>query len=63
MEILEQNGDAILTRLNFIEIVALSNALNESLENLEEWEFETRMGVSCAQVRVLLDTFNKVRSP
>lgn len=62
MEILEQEVDAILTRLNLMEVVALSNALNESLENLEEWEFETRMGVSCEQVRVLLASFNKVRS-
>lgn len=63
MEILEQEGDSILARLNFSEIVALSNALNESLEHLEEWEFETRMGASCDQVRVLLATFNKVQSP
>jgi hypothetical protein len=63
MEILEQEGNAILARLNFIEIVALSNALNESLEHLEEWEFETRMGVSCDQVRVLLATFNKIQTP
>jgi hypothetical protein len=63
MEILEQEGNTILARLNFSEILALSNALNESLEHLEEWEFETRMGVSCDQVRILLSTFNKVQSP
>lgn len=63
MEILEQEDSAILVRLNFSEIVALSNALNESLEHLEEWEFETRMGVSCEQVRVLLATFNQIQSP
>ena len=63
MEIVEQRNDAVLVRLNFSEIAALNNALNETLEHLEEWEFETRMGVSCDQVRVLLATFNKIQSP
>jgi len=63
MELLEQEGDDVLVRLKHIEIVALNNALNESLEHLEEWEFETRMGVSREQVRSLLVTFNEVRLP
>ena len=63
MEILEQESDAVLVRLSFREIVALNNGLNESLEHLEEWEFETRMGVSRDQVRALLATFNGVRIP
>lgn len=61
MEIIDQEKETVLVRLSFSEVVALNNALNESLEHLEEWEFETRMGVSRDQVRALLTVFHEVR--
>ena len=50
MDIMNQESEAVLVRLSFDEISALNNALNESLEHLEEWEFQTRMGVTQVQV-------------
>ncbi len=62
MKIIEQLslGGAVL-QLNADEIVALSNALNESLEHLDGPEFQTRMGVTAAEVRALLDSFEPLR--
>jgi hypothetical protein len=61
MEILEEQEKGILVRLTADDVVALNNALNESLEHLEEWEFETRMGVTKSEVQALLNTFSKIR--
>ncbi len=61
MEILEQQNNSLVVRLGHDEVIALNNALNESLEHLEEWEFETRMGVSRDQVRALLATFHEIQ--
>jgi len=61
MEILDQQNNQVLLSLDFDEVAALNNALNESLEHLEEWEFETRMGVSQSQVQLLLKKFGEIR--
>jgi hypothetical protein len=61
MDIMNQESEAVLVRLSFDEISALNNALNESLEHLEEWEFQTRMGVTQAQVRTLLECFGQIK--
>ena len=61
MEILDKHENEVLVRLTAADVSALSNALNESLEHLEEWEFETRMGATVAEVRILLDKFSKIR--
>ena len=36
------------------ELGILSNALNESLACIEDWEYPIRMGVSCEEARRLL---------
>lgn len=56
MDVLEHTQDWITVRLNSDETAILRGALNESLE-LEDWEFETRMGVTKERVRELLDAF------
>lgn len=61
MEILDRQEKEVLVRLTADDVIALNNALNESLEHLEEWEFETRMGVIKAEIRMLLDKFSKIR--
>lgn len=61
MEIIDQQNNRVLLSLSFEEVAALSNALNESLEHLEEWEFETRMGVSQSLVKTLLEKFVEIR--
>ncbi|GEM_PF-2269225 len=40
----------------------ISNALNESLEGIEEWEFATRMGATRAEVMELLDALIRLQS-
>lgn len=53
MKRLDQSEATVKLRLTRIELVAICNALNESLENIEEWEFVARMGVSSAFVDTL----------
>ena len=62
MELIEQQIDGATVRLTCDEVVALSNAFNESLEHLEDWEFDTRMGASRAEVRELLKSFGKIQT-
>jgi len=46
MEKLSEFEDGkVVIRLARSEVVSLVNALNEARENLEDWEFSTRMGV------------------
>ena len=58
MDLLEHNGEHIILRITPDEAVAINNALNESLEALDDEEFEIRMGVTKADVAALLDTFS-----
>jgi hypothetical protein len=61
MRVISDQQKEVLVVLNSEEIVALSNALNESLEHFEEWEFETRMGVSRSEVQTLLRAFSEIQ--
>jgi hypothetical protein len=56
MEIVDQQSKNLLIRINCEEVIAINNALNESLE-IEEWEFETRMGITREKVIALLAAF------
>jgi hypothetical protein len=62
MKIIEQLSSGVVLQLTADEVVALNNALNESLEHLDDREFETRMGVSKAAVRALLESFGPLRN-
>lgn len=42
------------------ELIALVGAINEALEAVDEWEFETRLGVTPDQARVLRDRIKDV---
>jgi len=62
MKITKNNADEMTTfSVNDDEARAISNALNESLELIEDWEYETRMGVSKEEVIRLLDEFREFR--
>ena len=65
MEILgpQDSNESTLVRLTRDEAVAINNALNESLQHLEEWEFHARMGVTSSEVRTLLSEFNQIIIP
>lgn len=39
------DSDVVLVRLSTREIILLANALNECREAVEEWEFDSRLGV------------------
>ena len=42
------------------ELAVLAGAINEALEAVEEWEFDTRLGVTPEQARALRDRLNEV---
>ena len=60
MDIINQNQDEVQVRLTVDEVVAISNAINEALESLEEWEFHVRMGVARSEAEGLLEAFRKI---
>ena len=62
MKVIEQNINGAVVHLNSDEVVALTNALNESIEHLEDWEFDTRMGATKDEVRELLKSFGQIRT-
>lgn len=42
------------------ELTVLAGAINEALEAVEEWEFDTRLGVTPARARALRDRPSEV---
>jgi hypothetical protein len=58
MELVEAKRDAVVVELSTDELNVLQNALNEILqgpEAIEDWEFQTRVGVSRDEATFLLD--------
>jgi hypothetical protein len=53
MEIIQIDGDTADIRVRASEVVVLANALNETREAIEVWEFSTRVGASPAEAEVL----------
>jgi hypothetical protein len=62
MDTIRQSLDEVQVRLTHDEVIAITNALNESLENLEEWDFGTRMGVTKSEAAVLLTAFRQIKT-
>lgn len=60
MHLLTQNRDTVTLQINHSEAATLCNALNETLECLDDWEFATRMGVSKEEVLRLLSDFSQI---
>jgi len=42
------------------ELILLANSLNEALEAVEDWEFDTRLGSSVDEARALHATINEI---
>lgn len=42
------------------ELATMAGAINEALEAVEEWEFDTRLGATPEQARALRDRLNDV---
>jgi hypothetical protein len=60
MEILNQDKSGISLKLNLNEIIMLNNSMNEVLEKIEDWEFQTRIGYSKDEIRKLLNQFEQL---
>ena len=59
MELIQQDSDSVVIRLNSAELIAINNTLNESLESVPEWEYQTRIGISIAEAKALLATLRE----
>ena len=57
MDASNTKSDGISIRLSQGELGFLCNAINESLNAIEEWEFQTRTGWSPEEARKLLEKF------
>lgn len=54
MEIFEKTGNHSLVRYDRDELMIINNALNEVLNGIDLFEFETRIGESRGRVEMLL---------
>ncbi|MFT4296056.1 MAG: hypothetical protein QM582_11660 [Micropruina sp.] len=52
--------DELVFAMTRDELAVLAGAINEALEAVDEWEFDTRLGVTQAQARELRDRLNDV---
>jgi len=62
MVVIQVEGDGVTIRISKSELVILSNALNETREAIEDWEFETRVGASTVEAEGLRAELNAVLS-
>jgi hypothetical protein len=63
MELIDASAAATVVEITADEINTLQNALNEILqgpEAIEEWEFQTRVGVTREEARELLDALARL---
>jgi hypothetical protein len=63
MRLAKQDGNETELAFSLDELAIIGNALNESLEGIEEWEFTTRMGATRAEVENLLKALSRLRPP
>ena len=60
MELLDIKEESVIVQLSREDIHAISGALNEALENLDDWEFEIRMGFTINEIKSLLAEFRSI---
>ncbi len=56
----EVSDDEVVLATTRDELATLAGAINEALEAVEEWEFDTRLGVTREQARVLRSQIGEV---
>lgn len=56
----EVADDELVVAATRHELATMAGAINEVLEAVEEWEFDTRLGVTREQARALRDRLNEV---
>ena len=60
MEVTELNNEKVTIAFAPSELAFLCNAINESLEALEEWEFQTRTGESRTKAASILSQLRRL---
>ena len=63
MRLVNKSKTATVLECTPEELAMIGNALNESLEVIEEWEFAARMGATRAEVEELLATLSRLQPP
>lgn len=63
MRLVKQDPHGIVVAFTPDELAAIGNALNESLEMIEEWEFATRMGATRAEVAEMVAALSRLQAP
>jgi hypothetical protein len=63
MRLVAQDPNATVLSLSADELATITNALNEALEGIEEWEFATRLGATRAEVQALLAALGRLQPP
>lgn len=60
VDIIQTSADVITVSLEPDDVLAISNALNEICNgvHLDDWDFQTRIGVEREQVQAVLDVIN-----
>jgi hypothetical protein len=58
----KQNHNVLVIEVTLDELSVICNALNESLENIEEWEYHTRMGVPIEVTKTMLSELSNAYS-
>ncbi len=51
----EEGKDNIILNLNNSELSVLKNSINEVFKQIDEWEFETRIGISIQEMKTILE--------
>lgn len=62
MNSIEVEANSALVVLTIHDLNLLRSALREANEALQDWEFETRMGFTRAEVRVLMDQIHAIEA-
>lgn len=60
MNAIKISEDKIILEISKDELKVLSNALNEVCNSIEEWEFETRMGIYIEDAKIILESLNSI---
>ena len=61
MDVLSITKDKVILELSIEELTVLGNALKETYDYLEEWEFETRMGFTYQTAAEFINTIASIK--
>jgi hypothetical protein len=61
MDLISSNQSGVVVEFSGDELAVLANAINESLEALEDWEYPIRVGVDSDAARELLSAIKLAR--